>query len=298
MATEVVSKYVQTPTWLGFDARLYAAASAAWIGGSNPWTVSDVGIYYAAPPPTLLAFLPFYWMPPIVVSAIWVVGSFALAGLAIRSLRLPIWWMAFPPIVDASLVGNPDVANLALLVVVGGRLGTVAPLFKIYALVPMVGARQWRQILLTCVVLAATAFLLPWGTWFAELLIITANLTATASRQTTSVYGSPLLMAIAVVALLTLGLRRAGWLAVPLLWPSTQIHYMAIAVPGLTPYLALAWCVPAPEVRLASTCVFALVQWLAPNAKESSKRARSPISDSNMKPEECFERVRAHKFDP
>jgi Protein of unknown function (DUF2029). len=262
MTIEVVAKYVETPTWVGFDARLYAAASAAWVGGSNPWTVSDVGIYYAAPPPTLLAFVPFYWMPPLVVSVIWILGSFALAGLAIRSLRLPIWWMAFPPLVDAALVGNPDVAVLVLLVVGGGRLGALAPFLKIYALVPMVGERRWRQIGLTCALLVATAFVLPWATWFAELPVITTNLAATSARQSTSVYGSPILMAIAVVALLALGLRRAGWLAVPLLWPSTQIHYMAVSVPGLTPYLALAWCFPLPEVRLASTCLFVLYQYV------------------------------------
>jgi len=81
-------------------------------------------------------------------------------------------------------------------------------------------------------------------------------------------------MAIAVVALLALGLRRAGWLAVPLLWPSTQIHYMALAMPGLTPYLALAWCIPMPEFRLASTCAFVLVEWFARRARQSSSDVR------------------------
>jgi len=262
MTVEVISKYIETPTWLGFDARLYAAASGAWLGGSNPWAVSDVGIYYAAPPPTLLAFVPFYWMPPILVSAVWVLGSFVLAALAIRSLRLPIWWMAFPPIVDGALVGNPDVAVLALLVVAGGRFGAVAPFLKIYAVVPMIGERQWRQMITTLGLLAVTAVVLPWGSWFSQLATIAENLAAVSIRQNTSVYGSPVLMAIAVIALLALGRRRAGWLAVPLLWPSTQIHYMAISVPGLTPYLALAWCFPVPEVRVASTCLFVLYEYV------------------------------------
>jgi hypothetical protein len=280
MTIEVISKYVQTPAWLGFDARLYAAATAAWVGGSNPWAVNDLGIYFAAPPPTLLAFLPFNWMPPAVVSLLWVLGSLAFAGLAIRSLRLPVWWMLFPPLVDAILVGNPDAVLVPLLVVAGGRLGVFAPFFKIYALIPMIGMQLWRQVGVACALLAATALVLPWATWFAEFPVITANLASTAARQTTSVFGSPILMAIAVVALLALGLRRAGWLAVPLLWPSTQIHYMSLAIPGLTPYLALAWCIPVPEVRLASTCAFALVEWLARRSGESSSDV--PLGDAQV----------------
>lgn len=258
LTTIVVLKYVNTPTWLGFDASLYAAASAAWIGGADPWAVSQAGIYYAAPPPTLLAFVPFAWLPPLLVSVIWIFGSFGLAWLAIRTLRLPIWWLAFPPLVDASLVGNPDVAVLALLVVGGGRLGALAPFFKIYAIVPMVGERRWRQFAVSLVLLAASWFVLPWATWLAQLPIITAHLIKTSA--TTSVFGQPILMAVAVIALLSIGFRRAGWLAVPLLWPYTQFHYAAISVPGLSPYLALAWCFPTPEVWLGSTCLFALHQ--------------------------------------
>ena len=259
MSLAVIWKFVVTPEWIGIDASLYTAASAAWLNGTDPWSVALVGVYYAAPPPTLLAFVPFVWMPPLVVSLVWVIGSFILAVLAIRSLRLPLWWVAFPPIVDGALTGNPDVAVLALLVVAGGRLGAVAPFLKIYALVPMLGERRWRQVGLAAALLLATAFVLPWAAWFAELPTITQNLTNTS--RTTSVYGRPVLMAIAVVALLSLGTRRAGWLAVPLLWPTTQLHYAAISVPGLTPYLALLWCIPVPEVWLVATCVFAVYEY-------------------------------------
>lgn len=260
MTTAVVWKFVSSPAWIGIDASLYAAASAAWIAGSDPWAVTEVGVFYSAPPPTLLAFVPFIWMPPLAVSIVWILGSFGLAWLAIRSLGLPIWWMAFPPVVDGALAGNPDITVLALLVVGGGRLAALAPFFKIYAVVPMIGERRWRQIGLTIGLLAATILVLPSGMWFAELPDITRHLADTS--RTTSVYGRPILMAIAAMALLALGTRRAGWLAVPLLWPSTQLHYGAIAVPGLTPYLALAWCVPLPEVWLASTCAAALYRYV------------------------------------
>jgi hypothetical protein len=275
LSVVVILKYVYTPVWVGIDASLYAAASAAWLQGSDPWAVNQAGIYYAAPPPTLLPFVPFAWMPPLVVSLIWIVGSFVLAGAAIRALKLPLWWMAFPPIVDGALVGNPDVAVLALLVAGGGRLGFLAPFLKIYAIIPMLGERRWRQAGLSGVLLGASLLVLPWKEWLAQLPQITTHLINTSA--TTSVFGQPVLMAIAVITLLSLGLRRAGWLAVPLLWPYTQFHYAAISVPGLTPYLALAWCFPTPEMWLASTCVFAVHHWII-------RRRGAPVVDAPRGP--------------
>jgi catechol 2,3-dioxygenase-like lactoylglutathione lyase family enzyme len=40
------------------------------------------------------------------------------------------------------------------------------------------------------------------------------------------------------IALVLLGRERAAWLAVPVLWPATQLHYTVIALPALTPFLA------------------------------------------------------------
>jgi hypothetical protein len=254
----VLAKYVEHPVLIGFDASLYAEASRAWLHGQDPWQVSQQGIYYAAPPPTLVPFIPFAFLPGFATSVIWIVGSIALAAMAIRALGLPWWWLAFPPIVDSVLVGNPDVAVLAALVIAGGRLDVVAPFLKIYALVPMVGERRWRSVVICVVALAASLLVLPWERWIAQLPTITSNLAETS--ETTSVYGQPLLMAMAIVVLLALGLRRAGWLSVPLLWPHTQLHYLAISVPGLTPFLALAWCFPTPEMLLLSTAVVALLE--------------------------------------
>lgn len=254
----VLYKYVLTPKWLGLDASLYASAAAAWIDGRNPWLVSQDGVFFAAPPPSLLPYLPFIWMPSGLVSLVWVAGSAALALMSIRALRLPIWWAMFPPIVDGILVGNANIAVLALLVRGSGRLAPLSVFLKVYAVVPILGERRWRTLAITAILLAATAIVLPWGLWLAQLDTVNRNLEQTSS--TTSVFGQPVLMLVAVVALLSLGLRRAGWLAVPLLWPHTQLHYAAISVPGLTPYLALAWCYPVPEVWVAATVALAVYE--------------------------------------
>jgi hypothetical protein len=255
----VVVKYLRTPEWTGIDARLYAAAARAMLEGRDPWAVSDSGVYFAAPPPTLLAFVPFAFLAPGVTTIIWIGGSAILGLLAVRALRLPLWWLFFPPIVDGVIAGNPDVAVLALLVVANGRWSAIAPFLKIYAIVPLLGERRWATLAVSLGALALTAPLLPWATWFRQFGAIADHLTQTSA--TTSVWGQPVLMVVAAVALLALGIRRAGWLAVPVLWPSTQFHYAAIAVPGLSPFLAIAWCYPSPVVWVAAVVAAAAHRW-------------------------------------
>lgn len=269
LSAVVIGKYLLSPKWLGLDASLYASAAAAWVDGRDPWLTREAGVLYAAPPPSLLPYLPFIWLPGGLVSAIWMVGSAALAFGSIRAMRLPTWWMLFPPIVDGILVGNANVAVLSLLVLGSGRLAPLAVFLKIYAIIPMIGERRWRAIAVTIGLLATSALVLPWGLWFARLGTLTQSLEQTS--VTTSVYGQPVLMIVAAIALLSLGLRRAGWLAVPLLWPYTQLHYAAISLPGLTPYLALAWCSAIPELWVAGTVALAIYEW--------RKRANAPTRD-------------------
>ena len=49
MSLAVIWKFVVTPEWIGIDASLYTAASAAWLNGTDPWSVALVGVYYAGP---------------------------------------------------------------------------------------------------------------------------------------------------------------------------------------------------------------------------------------------------------
>jgi hypothetical protein len=248
--------YVVAPANAGIDARVYTAAAAAWLAGGDPWTTSVDGVVFAAPPTSLVPFIPFVALDPRVTAFLWMLGCLLVATSAIRALNLPLWWVAFPPIADGIMVASLDVIVLGSLVVWHGRLGAVAPLLKIYALIPMIGERRWRQVLLAAGLVGASLLVLPWGEWVARLPEISANLAGTAG--TTSVYGSPYLMAVGLVALACLGLRRAGWLAVPVLWPSTQPHYMAVSVPGLVPFIAAAWCFPHPFVTLGSVVIYAI----------------------------------------
>jgi hypothetical protein len=248
--------YIVVPANLGIDARVYVAAAGAWVDGGDPWSASANGVLFAAPPTSFLPFVPFVGLDPRVTAAAWIVGCLVVAALAIRSLHLPLWWVAFPPVADGIMVGSLDVVVLGLLVIWRGRLGALAPLLKIYALIPMLGERRWRDVLIAGGLLAASLLVLPWGDWFARLPEISANLAQTSAS--TSVYGSPVLMVVGVMGLAVIGLPRAGWLAVPVLWPSTQPHYMAVSVPGLVPFIAAVWCFPHPLVTLGSVVAYAL----------------------------------------
>jgi hypothetical protein len=255
---QVLKYFAVQPAGIGFDTRLYTDAARTWLSGGDPWSVSSLGIYFGAPPPTLLVFAPLTVLPETV--AVWLVifGSFALAALAFRSLGMPMWWLIAWPVVDGSLVGNPDVALLAVLTLNRGRLAWLAPFLKIYGLAPLIGDRRIRPLVIAVIGLLVTAVILPWSTWFAELPTISARLSEVS--DTTSVYGNPILMVAGGIALLGLGLRRAGWLAVPVLWPYTQPHYLAMSLPALSPWLAVAWSFPHPLVVCGSIVIEALAQ--------------------------------------
>lgn len=67
------------------------------------------------------------------------------------------------------------------------------------------------------------------------------------STQGWSAFYFPMLLVIAVAALLLLALRdrrAAGWLAVPAIWPSSQFHYSTMALPVMSPLLAVLLAIP------------------------------------------------------
>ena len=216
---------------VGIDARIYTAAARTWLDGGNPWTTTVGGYYFAAPPPTLLPFVPFAFLGQTLSAAIWVIGSTAVALLIARRLGLSWWWAFFPPMTNGMLAGNPDVLVVALVIARNEVLGTLATFFKIYAFVPILGERQWRTVAAAIGALLITVPLLPWTTYVARFTEIAATLDEQSIGI--SAFGTPWLMLGVGLALATLGPRMAGWLAVPALWPSVQLHYSAFALPAL-----------------------------------------------------------------
>src|ERR1700690_2282397 len=73
---------------VGVDGRLYYRAAQTWVAGGDPWTASSAQTFtntwppsggmipfnFTGPPPTVLAFVPFVWIP----ETLFVVGWLAL----------------------------------------------------------------------------------------------------------------------------------------------------------------------------------------------------------------------------
>ena len=244
------------PRSVGSHALIYTDAARAWLAGGNPWTVGPPGALFAGPPTMLLPFVPFVPLPGDVTRLIWVGGSAVLAVLVLRRLRLPGWWLGFPPIFHAVLLGHPEILVLWLLVL-GGLPSGLAPVIKPYAGLPLLAERRWRAIALGLAVVVLTAPFLPWQQFVGELATISARFAALSNGDST--FGQPVLMAIAVAALALLGVRRGLWLATPLLWPGAQPIYKCVSVPALSPLIAVFWALPVPMVAATHATLIGVV---------------------------------------
>ncbi len=246
----------------GFDGRLYREAARAWLAGGDPWSIALGGIGFGAPPPTLLAMAPFAILPePVAVAALLGAG---LAGtaLVLRRLRMPLWFLLFPPLVDAAWNANPEVLLLPLLMA-GAAGPAVAGLVKAYALVPVLVLGRWRPLALAAVVLLLTAPLLPWREFLTALPEITDRFRVQSSGGMSATAWWPLIP-VGVAGLALAGRERAAWLAVPALWPWTQWYYATIAIPAFAkrpPAVVLAAAlvaVPIPGSPVLGVAVLAL----------------------------------------
>ena len=96
---------------------------------------------------------------------LWLVISFLSAVALIRMLRLPLYWLMFPPIVEALISGNPQIVVVMLLVAGARRAGVVAEsvavALKVYAYIAVLGEREWRRLILAAGVSAATILVAP-----------------------------------------------------------------------------------------------------------------------------------------
>ena len=143
-------------------------------------------------------------------------------------LRLPWWWLLFPPLVQSVISGNVQ-SLLVPLILVGA--GPVAALLKVYAAVPLGDPRSMacadRAGRASC---SSRAPILPWPAFLANLDEIGARL----SSQNENGLPNLLLVVIAPAVLLALwvvGRERAAWLAVPAIWPAQQFYYGTLVMP-------------------------------------------------------------------
>jgi hypothetical protein len=234
----------------GFDGRLYLRATRAWLDGQDPWIL--IGPQrFAAPPPTLIPMTPIALLPEDVGVAVLLIAAVVGAIATIRLLHLPWWWLLFPPLVDGMWNANPQTL-LVPLILVGA--GPIAAFLKVYAIVPIALTLRWRALLVTGALLLVTAPMLPWASYirqFGDLSAVLAN----QSDGGLSATAIPLLIPIGVLALILCGRERAAWLAVPVLWPSTQWYYSTLAMPALTAIGGALMAVPVPGFAVVAAAI-------------------------------------------
>jgi len=241
----------------GIDLRVYRAAAEVALQGGDPWSASVGGIPFAAPPPTVLAYLPAALLPESVAIVLYGGVMLAAAVIALRAVRVPLWWLLFPPISDSLIVLNPDVVVIALLVALP-RFASLAVVLKVYAAVPLALAGRWRALgggLLLCLLSAP---------WWSDFLAAGPAIEASFVRYTfggTSAWGT-WLMVPTILALAILRHRGAEWLAVPALWPYTQLHYSALALPVAARNFGVAFLLSFPVAYLPPLATIFYAAWV------------------------------------
>jgi len=255
VALAVVRVASLTGAPLGVDGRVYREAAVAWLAGGNPWAAPVDGLYFAAPPPSLLPMVPFALIPEWI--ALPALGVLCLVGAiwALRRWEKPLWWLAFPPLVDGIVNLNPHVLLLPLLAMSGAWTGGwAAPLVKAYAAPVLLLAGRFRAFGLAGLATLVTAPLLPWGL-FVEQLPRILELTRVQTLGHFTAWDAPALILPAALSLIWLGRARAAWWVVPVFWPSTQYYYGSLAIPALTPLAALVLCGQFPGVAAVAVIV-------------------------------------------
>jgi hypothetical protein len=258
----------------GYDGMLYRAATIRWLEGGDPWQIPESGAIFGAPPPTLLAMLPFAILPEVLARPLLLALGVAATVWMIRRLKLPLWWLAFPPLVDGLWIGNPHVFVAPLLV---AGVAPLATLVKVYAgAVPAIRL-DWKQLAMTAALLLVTFPLLPWGLFLERWPVVSQAFSDYTAGGGLSVWVTPLLIPVALVAGLLLGRERLAWWSIPVFWPYTQWYYSSVVLPVLTPLAAVALSVPVPgATTVALVIALAEAYWTGRQQRRAGRLQEQP----------------------
>lgn len=247
------------PFSLGTEAIVGTQAARALLAGGDPWAAQVLGTTFTVPPFGLLPYLPFVALPDFLVAAAWMAIGLASSIYAIRQLRLPAWWLAFPPLVAAVMAGSPAPLILALLIRSGAAddirgivAGAAAFMLRPYAALPALVLGRWRAVFLGLDIALFSAPFLATAAFVANLPGVAQALSSQANGGLSAAV-SPGLFLMAAAGLVVMGRRRAAWLIVPALWPAAPLSYAVLALPVLRemPIVAAALASPATPGMIA-----------------------------------------------
>jgi hypothetical protein len=182
-------------------------------------------------------------------------ASLVAAVFIVRRVGVPIWWLLFPPLIEAIWSGSVNIIVLALALT---RLEWLAVVTKTYAGLPTLLLGHLRQLLIAAAVVVASAIFLPWQAYFSHDLSEVLTSQAWGGR---SAWINPLvLIPVSLAALLLIGRARAAWFSVPVLWPATQFHYSIFAIPAKPSALTAGiLAIPWPGAPVAAVVAEAVV---------------------------------------
>ncbi len=267
-------------SWFGRDFRIYRDAGLAILNGGDPWNASDhwngQDWHFAALPTAAQAFVPFAILPEALGLAVFLALSVGVFVFAMRRLRLPLWWLLFPPVAEGIGAANPQILAFGLLIVgapaIAAPVGrAIATALKVYAVIPVVARREWRALAAVGIVFAVSVALAPglWATYISRFGEIGARVAKESAGGVSAalvldpkVFGTLLgtsetvarlagiglfaLLAALVLLVAVRDVRSAGWLVVPLLWPAAEYHAAAFAIP-IARRLA-TWIIAVPTI--------------------------------------------------
>lgn len=235
--------WILKPITFAIDTRHYQRAATEWLAGGDPWQVYEMGVRYASGPHTLLFYAPTSVLPFEFAVSTWMLFGAAAAVWVVRRLDLPIWWIAFPPLLHAIWNGNPQTVMLALLVAANPIASAAAAGIKLYALVQLLF--RPRHLVVALGFLAVTTLILPWQQYIAAGGGVSDHLT---DAWNGSAWRFPILLIPTAIGLWVLRAKGGEWWSIPAIWPATQFYYVATVLPAVArrPVLAALTAIPIP----------------------------------------------------
>jgi hypothetical protein len=221
---------------------------------------------------------PLTVLPESVFVTAWLVASALAAVYIVRRLKMPPYWLLFPPIIEGIISGNPSIVLLALLVSPSRAAQAIAPVVKMYAVIPLVAERRWKALSLAGGLVVVSLLAWPlWATYIGDLSAIAARLAVEAGGGLSGSDNAVVIVLgiVGLVALARTDFRAAGWLIVPAFWPSTQFHYSTLAMPVMHPILAMGLALPLPGFPLVVITTYAAWRVISTRLASETEESRS-----------------------